>query len=244
MVLPETYLQEVDQLEALKLEWFEAYAKPDAADAAWEAERAKVVAEHTRGGLTLLTDAVLEQHEQKWRANRDAEGRAQAVVHDAKRSVIASELADAISRAETLRSRAHTEPMGSSNFLLASILDELQVARVRDEFIGLTRMQLVDVVERWKDDEHNPQVRLFEAAVQAGTLQQLGVRDDPETDALAIPRLERLVSTRRQARVPNTLLEAQARLAKRSLAYEHAVEHLRSGRGIAVRPHLTRMRVV
>ena len=237
-------LNDVEALERRTLEWYDSRAKNDAADAQAAEEIERVRAEHSRGGIKLVTDDVLAGYEETWRKNFDRETLTSGLALETDIDVADARFAGRIAASEPLKSPAEMYGTTTDRYLLARIVDELEGTRVRGEFAGLTRQQLVDIYPKWQDDSDNPRVRVLEDAVLAGTLLKLGVRDDPNTDAKAVMRLRDLVTERRRKRVEPWLFEARERLQRiksRQLAF--TMQHLRSGRGIAHRPAPKQVRI-
>jgi hypothetical protein len=230
-------LNDVEVLEQRAQEWHDSRASSEAADDKSEHEMQRVRAEHSRGGISLATDAALAEYEETWRKNFDRETLASGSTLEFDLDVASQRIADRITASEELKAPQEAHGVGTQNFLLGSILEELQVARIRGDLTGLTRQQLVDAYTEWKDDRDTTRVRLLETAVLSNGLQKLGVKDDPATDALAVTRLRNAVTERRRKRVEPWLYEAQERLSRiKSQRLDFTMRHLRSGRGIASRP--------
>jgi hypothetical protein len=231
----------VEPLEARALVWGDTY-KPEAADAAAAQTRQTVQAEFTRDGVQLVSDAKLDEHEAKWRQEWDRKAFAEGATIETDLMLAEAKVADAIQDAERLRPPQEVHGTTTEKYLLASVLDELQSASARQRLAGMTRLELVDVLAASKDDLDNALVRQIEQAALTNTLRQIGIRDDPDTDAVAVMRLTDAVKARRQARVPAQLLEARARLQKlKTTSFDFTMRHLRSGRGLAHRPAAMRI---
>jgi hypothetical protein len=147
---------------------------------------------------------------------------------------------DEIAANETLKSASQQYGGGTSTYLMARLLDEQMRVSARQELSGLTRTQITEnVYNKLRDDDEgaNAMLRLIENAVVTKTLDRLGLKDDPMSDAVAIGKLTKMVEARRKARVPAWLFEAKARLENESTTtFAFSMSHLRRGRGIAYRP--------
>jgi hypothetical protein len=111
------------------------------ADKVVEAEMAEVRSQHERNGFQMANKQPLEDYEATFRRSYDRELLASGVQLEIERDVLAAAVRDAIASAEPLKSSAQRHGTSGQNFLLAAMLDELQLARVRQEIVGLTRGQ-------------------------------------------------------------------------------------------------------
>jgi hypothetical protein len=110
-------------------------------------------------------------------------------------------------------------------------LDATRELAALQRWQGRTLAELAAEYERTGDD-HNPTfVRLVESDRGAFRL-----REDPRTDAAAIDRLNHAIGARREARVSAELKDAVTRVRNllKPIRVSAALDHLRSGRGVAV----------
>jgi hypothetical protein len=238
--MAEFMMTEVEALEQRGLEWHDTYGKVEAADAAVAQEMQAVREQHTRNGLLMTSEAALAKYEADWRVQRDREAFGKGGELELELMRASARCEEAIASCEALKSSAELHGASTSNYLMASLLDEQRHVRARGEIAGLTRLQLAELYAtlRDADEASNAAIRMIEQAVVMKTLDRLGLQDDPASDAVAIPKLTAAVQERRRARVPSWLFEARARLAQvRSTSFMFALTHLKSGRGIASRPH-------
>jgi hypothetical protein len=230
-------MERVKDYETRTVSWTATRANATDADKVVAAEMAAVTAQHQRNGLLLASPDTLRQYEGNFRKHHDQVLLAEGGQIEADREALAAEIDAAMRAAEELHSLQEYHEANTDRHLLAGILQNLEVQNVRASLVGKTRKELTDVYTVSTDDTHRTLVRLIEHAVAGGALSQLGLRDDPEHDALSILALQTAIRQRRQARVPQSLRDARSRLEKVStLGFASTMRFLRDGLGIAARP--------
>lgn len=192
-------------------------------------------------GVDLITPSQVTYVESHVAAEWDRDLATSADALAKKITATQAEVQGAIDAAGVLRSPAQEWGGGSDKFLSASILDELQVMRVRQEIAasGASVPTLAKAYEKSHDEHDSVFVRIIEKAHQAGMLESLGIRfDGTDEGTVAALQLSELIAARRAKRVPPSLTEAQQRLERmeKSLPWTELRRHLASGRGIAARP--------
>lgn len=241
-----TIQEDLVKLEQRQETWLTMRLNAEAADRSIKQEIEATVATYTRKGNTLLSAETVADYEARLRAQFDEDSAAEGLALAKDRQTLIERIAEAARYHEPLRAPVAMVAPATDKMVLAGILDELQLMRVRSDLTNLTRAELLDTMATWTDETHSPFLRTVEAAVLDGTLSRLGIRDDrdnPKQDVMAIPRLQQAVADRRAKRVPAWLHEAGKRAqALGSMRFTTALDHLRSGRGVANRPGLAAIR--
>ena len=111
---------------------------------------------------------------------------------------------------------------------------------------GRTRAGLLRLYNATADESNAPLLELVEEQAKRG-FKDLRLANDPDTDATAIIELRQAIQARRQARLAKRpeLVQARDTLAAldRDAVTATLRQHVRSGRGIAVRPRARALRL-
>jgi len=231
-----TIENDVASLEA-KWESWDAATRTTVADELTANELQRIRQQTSREGLSFVSESSIAKFEDEFRAKYDREREVEATLLESEAKALEAEIAAAIAKGATVPSERDIHATSTSNALIAGVLEELQVQRLRAEWSTQTLTEIAEQYPTWTDERDRTAVRLLEAAITGRGPTSLGVKADPDHDARALLKLQAAVSERRRARVSPALVSLQDRLrATRTMQRDVTLRHLRSGRGIARRP--------
>src|SRR5262249_34295756 len=145
------------------------------------------------------------------RQKYDREHRVAGTVLAAETGALLSAVEAEIIQRENARSEREEHGKGTSNWLAAGILEELQLARVTRQLEGLTLSDVSHLYQAWTDETDRTAIRLLEGSIADGLVSRLRLRPDPESDAEALLQLRKSVGERRRGRVPAALVSLRDR---------------------------------
>jgi hypothetical protein len=197
-------------------------------------EVAKAREQFSRNGLDLLPAEAIAKIDHNERQRWDKAAFESGLDIEIKLNGAAAIVEDRITAAKVLQP-ALEPPVSRTERQMEEFITFMHEDRMRARYQRQTRAAALRDYEG-ADETTQAGRRLI--AFMETSWSSMEFRDDPEHDAMVIPRVRAAIETRQLARVPAQLLEWRRRLekARRSVTFTETLQHLRSGKGLAVRP--------
>jgi hypothetical protein len=206
----------------------------ESAEARVSEEIAKARERVAHNGIDLLPADAVARIDNNERRKWDKAAFEFGLEIETKLDLMAALVGDRVSAAKVLNPSLDP-PVSRTERQMEEFVSFMHEDRMRARYAPLTRMTAVTDYER--ADETTQAGRRLMAFIES-SWSSMAFRDDPEHDAIALMRMRDAIERRQLARVPPQLIEWRDRLdkARRHVAFTETMRHLRSGRGIALRP--------